>query len=71
MSNSTFDLKRGSVVDEKVLSTVADEKVLFNNEDGRISSDIVAIAAIAEDTVEAVHQCKLKFNPKRLYINGN
>jgi hypothetical protein len=54
-----MDLKRGSSVDQKVFSSVADEKVLSSDLDERNSFDVGAVVAVAEDTVEAAHQCEL------------
>ena len=50
MSTSPIDLKTGSDREEKI----------DNGEN--IFPDVVAVSAIAEDTVEAAHQCTLGFS---------
>jgi hypothetical protein len=57
MSNSSTELKRGDDVDQKIYSGIA-EKVLDDNLDEKTPPDVVIVAAIAEDTVEAAHRCR-------------
>jgi hypothetical protein len=70
MSNSSTELKRGDDVDQKIPSGIADEKVLDDNLDEKTPHDVVVVAALAEDTVEAAHRCRLYFDPRALLYKG-